>query len=237
MKNPPGLFENAKSIRPRLILILLLYACLGTACFHAPAHYRPQSWIGNPIDMKSIATAPHQSLLQVIIVYGPAWGHHSALRLICQDRPVLFWDPGGSYGVSDPEVVRDKDLIQINAPDLERYLQFTWQHSSAEVEVFEWDLTREQALELYEVLVNGADKNHGAKRFHTFTLGGLCTVKLSDFLHRFATKIMVVPKSFFFPENLAHVLYSQSPKRVLSFRPGHVQKIYHPLQGIATFRP
>jgi hypothetical protein len=215
-------FENVKVIKPGLVLISLLYICLSIGCFHAPAHYRPQSWMGTPIDMKSIAIPSSQPLLQVIIVYGLAWGHHSALRLVCQDRPVLFWDPGGGYGASDPEVVREKDLIQINAPDLERYLQFVWEHSSVEVEVFEWNLTPEQALELYDVLANGT--------FNTFTIGGFCTVKLSDFLHRFARKIMDVPKSFFFPENLAHVLYSQSPKRVLSFRRSNVQKIYNPLQ-------
>jgi len=173
--------------------------------------------------------ASNQPLLQVIIVYGLAWSHHSALRLVCQDHPVLFWDPGGGYSDPDREVVKVRDLIQINAPDLERYLQFAWENNGVEVEVFEWDLTPEQALELYDVLVNGTDKDHGGRRFNTLTIGGFCTVKLSDFLHRFATKIMVVPKSFFFPENLARVLYSQSPKRVLSFRHGNVAKIYNPI--------
>jgi hypothetical protein len=89
-----------------------------------------------------------------------------------------------------------------------------------EVEVFEWDLTLERAREMYEVLLNGTDKNHPAGRFTTPTMGGFCCVALSDFLHRFATQTMTVPKTFFFPHDLARVLYTQSPKRVLAFRRG-----------------
>jgi len=211
---------------------MLLFISLVTACVHAPAPYRPTSWVNAPIDMKSVVDNPNQPLLQVIIVYGPWWDHHSALRLVCPDRPVLFWDPGGSYGTTLPEDVRSKDLIRINPPDLEMYLQHVWNFSSVEVEVFEWDLKLEYARELYNVLFNGTDKNHPAGRFTTTTMGGFCCVSLSDFLHRFATKTMTVPRSFFFPHDLARVLYTQSPKRVLAFRRGK-QIMYVPT-GITT---
>jgi hypothetical protein len=79
--------------------------------------------------------------------------------------------------------------------------------------------------------VNGTDKRHPAGRFTT-TMGGFCSVNLSDFLHRFATKTVTVPKSFFFPHDLAQVLYTQSPKRALAFRRGK-QIIYVPT-GITT---
>jgi hypothetical protein len=215
-----GLLRKMKSLKIHFILALLLFICLLVGCIHAPAPYRPTSWVNAPIDMKSVVDNPNQPLLQVIIVYGPAWDHHSALRLVCPGRPVLFWDPGGSYGTTLPEDVRSKDLIMVNPPDLETYLQHIWHFSSVEVEVFEWDLKPEDARELYNVLLNGTDKNHPAGRFTTTTLGMFCTVSVSDFLHRFATKTMTVPKSFFFPHNLARVLYTQSPKRVLAFRRG-----------------
>jgi hypothetical protein len=218
MANSPALLREAKSIKPWFVLILLLGICLATACVHAPAPYRPTSWVNAPINLKSVADDPNQPLLQVIIVYGPWWDHHSALRLVCPDRPVLFWDPGGSYGTTLPEDVRSKDLIRINPPDLETYLQHIWHFSSVEVEVFEWDLKPEYARELYNVLLNGTGKNHPAGRFTTTTIGMFCTASVSDFLHRFAGKILTVPKSFFFPHNLARVLYTQSPKRVLAFR-------------------
>jgi hypothetical protein len=94
------------------------------------------------------------------------------------------------------------------------------------VEVFEWDLTPTRAFELYDVLLHGTAKDHPAGRFTTFTMGLFCSVAVSDFLHRFATKEMHVPKSFFFPEDLARVLYTQSPKRVLAFRRGNKQMVY-----------
>jgi hypothetical protein len=220
----------------RFILTLLLFICLLMGCFHAPASYRPNTWEHVPIDMKSVGDLPGQSLLQVIIVYGRWWDYHTALRLVCPDRPVVFWDPGGSYGDTLPaEVkseVRRKDLIKINPPDLTMYLQHIWNHIGVEVEVFEWDLKPEYACELYDVLVNGTDKNHPAGRFTTSTTGMFCADKVSDFLHRFAGKTMMVPKSFFLPHNLAKVLYTQSPKRVLSFRRGR-QTVYVPPRILA----
>lgn len=215
-----ALFKKRKNIKPPLAPILFLFTCLVIGCVHAPAPHRPTDWVNTPIDLKSVTDNPNQPLLQVIIVYGPWWCHHSALRLVCPDRPVLFWDPGGSYGVFHQEDIRNKDLIRISPPDLETYLQFTWIYSSVEVEVFEWDLTLEHAREMYDILLRGTDKNHPAGRFTTPTMGGLCCVALSDFLHRFATKTMTVPKSFFFPHDLARVLYTQSPKRILVFRRG-----------------
>ena len=180
------------------------------------------------IDTKSITDSPNQPLLQVIIVYGLAWPRHTALRLVCPDRPVLFWDPGGGYGISNPEKVRSRDLIRVNPPDLETYLQYVWKHINKEVEVFEWDLTPARALELYDVLLNGTEKDHPAGRFTTSTIRLLCTAAVSDFLHRFATKEMKVPKSFFFPYGLTRVLYTQSPRRVLAFRRGNMQRMYIP---------
>ena len=217
--------------RPKVqfILTFLLFISLLAGCIHAPAPYRPNNWVNHRIDLKSVADPPNQPLLQVIIVYGPWWDHHSALRLVCPDRPVLFWDPGGSYGITFPTEVRSKDLIRVNPPDLKMYLQHVWNFSSVEVEVFEWDLKPEHATELYDVLVNGTDKKHPAGRFRTMTMGGFCCVSLSDFLHRFATKTMNVPRTYFFPYSLARVLYTQSPKRVLAFRRGK-QVIFIPPQ-------
>jgi hypothetical protein len=119
---------------------------------------------------------------------------------------------------------------------LERYLKFTWEHSSKEVEVFEWDLTAGEARELWDVLVRGTDKNHPAGKFSPATPGGFCSVAVSDFLRRFAGKIVKIPKNFFPPHDLARVLYPQSPKRVLVFRRGNVPILYtHP--GVSSVRP
>jgi len=227
MMYPSGSLRKMKSLRTHFASVLLLSICFVAGCVHGPAPYRPTSWDHTRVDLKSVADNPNHPLLQVIIVYGSWWCHHSALRLVCPDRPVLFWDPGGSYGIFHQEDIRSKDLIRKDPPDLEAYLQFTWNFSSVEVEVFEWGLELEYAHELYDVLYYGTNKNHPAGKFTTTTMGGLCCVALSDFLHRFATKIMTVPKSYFFPHDLARVLYTQSPKRVLAFRRGK-QLIYVP---------
>ncbi len=210
--------RKLKQIKFYLIPALLLIVYLLAGCVHAPAPYRPGNWENAPIGMGSVADPPGQALLQVIIVYGHWWSHHTALRLVYPGRPVLFWDPGGGYGAGLPEDVRSQDLIRIKPPDLETYLRHIWNFSSLEVEVFEWDLKPEEAPDLYDVLLNGADKNHPAGRFTTTTMGLFCTVAVSDFLHRFAGKTLTVPKSFFLPEHLARILYTQSPKRVLAFR-------------------
>jgi hypothetical protein len=216
-----------KNPKTHFIITSLLLTTLLMGCIHAPAPYRPNNWENTRIDLKSVADPPNQSLLQVIIIYGYWWSHHTALRLVYPSRPVLFWDPGGSYGTTFSKDVRSKDLIKINPPDLETYLQHIWHFSSVEVEVFEWDVKPEDALELYDVLLKGTDKNHPAGRFTTATMGFFCSVAVSDFLHRFASKTLTVPRSFFLPEDLARVLYTQSPKRVLAFRRGR-QIMYVP---------
>lgn len=216
-----------KRIKFYFALTLLLFFCFLMGCVHGPARYRPASWDHAELDRKTVAINPVKPLLQVIIVYGPWWCHHSALRLVSPDRAALFWDPGGSYGTFHKEDIRSKDLIIKDPPDLEAYLQFTWKFSSVEVEVFEWELEQAHAHELHEVLIKGTDKNHPAGRFKTATMGGYCCIALSDFLRRFATKIMTVPKSYFLPHDLARVLYTQSPKRVLVFRRGK-QLMYVP---------
>jgi hypothetical protein len=211
-----------------IIPILFLLSSLLVGCFHAPGSSQLlATWENRPLDIKSVADTPTQALLQVIIVYGNFWSHHSALRLVCTDRPVVFWDPGGSYGKDFPEDVRSKDLIKINPPDLEMYVQHIWKFTSVEVDVFEWDLQPDYAHELYDVLVKGTDRNHPAGRFTTTTPGMFCTVKLSEFLRRFAGKTMIVKKSHLFPNGLANELYTQSPKRVLSFR-RDTQHVYVP---------
>jgi hypothetical protein len=235
MMNPSRLAGSVKTLKINFILTLLLFSFLLMGCLHAPGAYRPDNWVNHRIDLKSISDNPNQPLLQVIIVYGPWWCHHSALRLVSPDQPVLFWDPGGAYGTHISLDVRSKDLILIDPPDLETYLQFAWRYSSVEVEVFEWDIPPEDAHELYDILIRGTDKTHPAGKFSTTTMGGFCSVNLSDFLRRFAGKKMVVPKSYFCPHNLARVLYTQSPRRVLVFR--RDKQIMYAPSGIPSARP
>jgi hypothetical protein len=213
----------------RLRAVLALCACVFTivGCLHSPAPYRPKDWASKPIDIQSISENADQPRLQVIIVYGPLWCHHSALRLQGAGGRVLFWDPGGSYGVSD-SIQRSKDLIEVDPPDLGRYLEFARQHSSKEVEVFEWDLSDQEANRLYDILSHGNPRDGASGKFSTSTMGGFCAVALSDFLNRFGPAGISVPGKFFLPHNLARVLYARSPKRILVFQRGAVRVVAPP---------
>jgi hypothetical protein len=212
------LFTKKQSFPTGIIAAGLLSACVITGCFHAPPAYLPEQWIRTPITTESLVDSPNQPRLQVIMVAGPFWYNHTALRLVCTDRPVVFWDPGGSYGARDENVVRSRDLIVCNPPDLMTYLFFLEKRTYSSVEIFEWDLNMEQAHELHDVLVQGTDKSHPAGKFNPRSAGAFCSSAVSDFLHRFATAIVTVPESYFFPNNLAKVLYTQAPRRVIVSR-------------------
>jgi len=150
----------------------------------------------------------------------------TALRLVTPGKPDVFWDPGGGYGTGPGDDVRRKDLIVVDPPDLETYLPFRWENFDAAVEVFEWDLETEYAGKLYKILTQGTDENHPAGRFYTQSIGLMCSIAVSDFLNRFATELMDVPETFFWPHRLAQVLYTQSPDRVLVFRRREQPMVY-----------
>jgi hypothetical protein len=209
---------KAGNLAARFITPMFLGLCLAMGCAHSPGKSMPNTWMGSPINMKSISDSPNQSRLQVIIMSGKFWDHHTALRLVCPDRPVVFWDPAGGYGKTDPKIVRDNDLIRTHTPDIETYLPFRWENNDAVVVIFEWDLPPDQAWKLYAVLNEGTGKDHPAGQFTTVTFGFFCNTAVSDFLRRFATKTMTVTQSYFLPRDLARELYTQSPTRILVFR-------------------
>jgi hypothetical protein len=204
----------------------LFAVCILTSCIHAPAPHLPSSWIGTCTELEILNNRPEKARLQVIIASGVIWDNHTALRLVTPGKPVVFWDPGGGYGTAPGDDVRRKDLIVVNPPDLETYLPFRWENYDAAVEIFEWDLEPAYANELYEILTRGADDNHPAGRFSTRSMGLMCSIAVSDFLSRFATELMDVPDTFFWPHTLARVLYTQSPDRVLVFRRRQQPMIY-----------
>lgn len=209
---------------PGFVISVILF--LITGCIHIPAPHLPQSWIGTPVDWDSLADDPGQAKLQIIIAYGQLVENHSALRLVCPDRQVIFWDPGGGYNAEKAPHTRWNDLIVEDPPDLKTYMKFREIHYDLAVEIFEWNLEIAQAKKMHDVLKNGTDNNHPAGIFRTNTLGLFCSTAVSDFLKRFATDIMTVPDTYFRPNKLARVLYSQSPDRVLIFRRNQQPLVY-----------
>ena len=213
----------------RIIFYLTLCVCLylPAGCIHAPVPHLPSTWNGTPAGMDVTDGKPGQALIQVIIGYGIFMDNHAALRLVCPGRQDIFWDPGGGYNVETAPHTRWNDLIIEDPPDLKTYLEFRKNtHYDDAVEVFEWDITTSQALALYDVLWNGTNADHPAGRFGSDTPGLFCSTAISDFLGRFATDIMTLNDTYFWPNELARVLYTQSPNRVMIFRVGRPPMVY-----------
>ena len=220
----------------RLVLIFQFAALCG--CVVGPAPYLPQDWIPHPGEFASVSQTPH-SKLQVIVTYSGFESSHSALRLVTSEGGVTFWDPGGDYGRFDDDwnaqygpmaedIRRDNDLILSNPPDIGTFVRWRWTLEDTSVEVFEWDLSELRAQELRHILLKGTDDTHPSGSFSTWTFPLFCTMATSDFLQRFVSPLIQLPERYFFPDNLARVLYTQSPSRVRVFTWDGQKTVYTP---------
>ena len=207
-------------------LTLWLLVLTATGCFHRPSPYMPTEWPRRPATAASLQVAAESPRLQIIIGYFDLWPNHTALRLVAPDRPVIFWDPGGGYGLKPPKRARIRDVIVDGAPDIATYMPFRWYNNDALTEIFEWDLSDSEALRLHHVLMAGAGiEPDPAIAFDTETPGFFCAAAVSDFLHRFGPPALWVETTTNSPARLSQSLYGQNPDRVLLFyrrdRPGY----------------
>ena len=121
---------------------------------------------------------------------------HAALRLVANHGKVTFWDPAGAYGLRSPSTMdseptdaitiqRKRDVVITGIPDIPTYLQFRWYVGDVTVEVFEWDVSRQDAQVLETVLHDGSVAGSDAEVFDTETAPAFCTMAISEFLQRF----------------------------------------------------
>ncbi|MDJ0720271.1 MAG: hypothetical protein QNJ04_01490 [Desulfobacterales bacterium] len=202
-----------------------LLVLTATGCFHRPSPYMPVEWPRHPAPAASLVVTVESPRLQIIIGYFDLWPNHTALRLVAPDRPVIFWDPGGGYGLEAPKRTRTRDLIVDGAPDLHTYMPFRWYNNDALTEIFEWDLPGAEAQRMHRVLLAGAGiEPDPAIDFDTETPGFFCAAAISEFLHRFGRPSLWVETTTASPAQLSRALYAQQPDRVLLFyrqdRPG-----------------
>ncbi len=114
-----------------LICILFTYACT-----HEPAPFLPETIQTKKIDRAVLKDIPGKSRLQVIIAYNNSACSHTALRLATTNKPAIFWDPGGGYGMTGharpttnmPTLTTNRDqeieeMIDKNNPDSEQILR------------------------------------------------------------------------------------------------------------------
>jgi hypothetical protein len=193
-----------------------------------PAPHLPSSWKGMAVEPVYFADNPGKGRLQIIVAYGPIVENHVALRLVCPRRQVIFWDPGGTYNLKKAPHTRRDDLIVVDPPDLVTYLEFREGGYDEIVEIFEWELETDQVVRLHDILKNGTDENHPGGLFKTDTAAFFCSSAVNSFLKRFASDVVTVSDTYFWPNDLARELYTQNPDRVLFFRRNHAPMAYIP---------
>ncbi len=203
--------------RPTAVILCLLLLSV-TGCFHRPSPYMPDDWPRHTAPASSLAADKASSRLQIIIGYFDLWPNHTALRLVAPGRPVIFWDPGGGYGIQPPKRERVRDVIVDGAPDIPTYLPFRRYNNDALTEIFEWDLSRGEARRMHHVLMAGAGIAPDPEiDFDTETAGFFCAAAISEFLHRFGAPTFRVAETTSSPARLSRELYRQNPDRVLLF--------------------
>lgn len=157
--------------------------------------------------------------LQVIICYGSLMSDHTALRLLREGYEPVFWDPAGSYRISDKEVKRAGDLIVRKQPTIETY--WLWRNKACNnigMEVFEWIISAQEAEKLHTILLNGCDSKQPEGEFITNTLGLFCAKAVSDFLKRFGPASGPhIEHCTMIPHKLAGQLWQQRPNFVYVF--------------------
>lgn len=214
---------------PAIFLVLMLGCMTG-------APYIPETWMGEEIDLQDLKLRPVKTRLQVIICYGYFVSNHTALRLIVPGRQALFWDPGGGYGGDEigndsekdsTRIVKERDLVTKNPPDIPTYLEFRWNVAKdAAVEIFEWDLNPKEGDLLYDVLWNGTGPDHPAGAFRSRSWGLMCGASVSDFLMRFAKPRINLSEKYHSPRELSGALYTQSPDRIFIQKVRHSPKVF-----------
>lgn len=216
------------------LLVLLL---LGSGCSTTHTQFLTDHWQAESLDLHQVAETTHSSRLQVIITYDGGLSSHSAIRLELDPNQVTFWDPAGAYGlvgyILDQEGnrirrygKRERDIVITHIPDILTYINFRWHVGDSSVEVFEWNIPRQQAKELWGILRNETDENHPKGQFQTDTAPAFCSIAISDFLQRFTTPTITLADSYLWPHNLAEALLKQGPSKVRLFSKGNPETIF-----------
>jgi len=194
----------------------------------------PSTWYGNECNAKSLEDNSKQSKLHVMIMYRGASCVHTALRVYCRSNGSLFWDPAGGFASChryagqarryrryeapvNEGPVRENDVLVEKAPSLNQYLDWRKRIDTHAVEIFEFNISDEQAEEIWTIIRYGTKRSHPKGRFSTNAMVGLCGLSVAKYLHRFAEDIVKVDVVWH-PHSLAKQLYKENPDRVIIYR-------------------
>ncbi len=142
----------------------------------------------------------------------PAGGFASRHRYAGQARRYRRYDAPVNEGP-----VRENDVLVEKAPSLNQYLDWRKRIDTHAVEIFEFNISDEQAEEIWTIIRYGTKRSHPKGRFSTNAMGGLCGLSVAKYLHRFAEDIVKV-ETVWHPHRLAKQLYKENPDRVIVYR-------------------
>jgi len=214
------------------LLFFILFVLSSSACTHLHKNLMSSDYkLQETTNLKTV-----HPKIQIIITRGPFYFTHSAIRIKSNKR-VLFWDPSGSYAGEEHESYYkehplNKNFLKKNAlvirgvPDLATYWLFAQYTDDLGMEIFEWPLTDELALQYQNVLLAGANEGENEYDFSSQDSFLLCSSALSRFLIRFTDKTIKLNETFFFPDSLAHELYKLKPDRVILFEKEKMTQIF-----------
>ncbi len=177
---------------------------------------------------RTTATQP-VNLMQVLVCYSATSATHTAFRLESAQSGIIFWDPAGSYGISDSSITRTLDRVLESPPTIDMYKHWLlYRTRDVGLEVFEWELDSKEATRLYSILLDGTDKTHPEGSFHTSGIGLFCCWKVCDFLDRFGPEFLSIPERWMNPSSLATHLWTQQPSRVWVFEQDEAVLLFEP---------
>jgi len=223
-------------IKTKIYFILFIFAAsLHTGCcVHRSCPMLPKAWNADECNVKSLEDNFGQPKLHVLVMYNEGPCSHVALRLFCQEKGPIFWDPAGGFAndqvyeytedqeynfnaSSNHDSIRLNDVIIKSVPSINQYLVWRKFINTHAAEIFEFNIAEAKAEELWTILRDGTKRSHPKGKFHTKAIGGTCGLSIAKFLHRFAEDIVEVD-TVFFPHNLSKQLYKQNPDRIISYR-------------------
>ncbi len=222
-----------------IFLCILGFSLQAGCCYHkSNPPMLPKAWYGREYNVENLEDKPDQAKLHVLVMYRGVSCVHTTLRVFCRSKGPLFWDPAGGFASNhlyagqarrhrryDAPVkagpVRENDVLVEKVPSLKQYLDWRKRIDTHAVEIFEFDISDDQAEEIWTILRNGTKRTHPKGCFSTNAMGGMCGLSVAKFLHRFAEDIVNVD-TVWHPHNLAKQLYEENPDKVIIYRDGHL---------------
>ena len=216
------------------IITILVFSILFSACTHLHNDLIPTEYT----QKNATHIENKEPNIQIIVTRGPFYFTHSAIRIQSKKR-ILFWDPSGSYADDEhaeffkehplPDGFSKKNALIVDGiPSLETYWLFSQYTEDSGMEIFEWALADDVALHYQSILLAGSEGSNNQYDFASQDIFLLCSSALSRFVNRFVSDTIALEDAFFFPDSLAHKLYSLNPDRIIFFEKGKVTRIFQP---------